>query len=401
MNENSVAEMLGQVVIAVPIYKEELDWNEKISLGRLMAVLGHYPIAFLVKSGLKAEYLPTGENIKRINIMEKFMKNKLGYNAMMLNPYFYRQFSRYEYVLIYQLDAIVFSDRLKYFCDLGYDYYGARWWYYVQSLSQNPLCRRLFVGNGGLTLRHVAHTIDLLENNPAKAQEYAISVNEDMAFALLAKEPTSEYRICPIKVAYEFSGELLMERSVKNNGGRLPFGAHAWQKLSSDFYRRIFKELGIELGENAAKLEHIDVDGLYNILELIFFKRMCRELNRGERVQKYLNFTPKYLLLLGSNNNVLARRVGRDFGGLPGQVHEMDFGGENYENWLENLAEKIKKAPKPVLLMTNPYDSPKVQLRYLATDLKKHGITIGEGIYSLYAEYGKYYGNLIKNKFKK
>ena len=33
-------------------------------------------------------------------------------------------FLEYQYMLIYQLDAFVFEDKLDYFCELGYDYIG-------------------------------------------------------------------------------------------------------------------------------------------------------------------------------------------------------------------------------------------------------------------------------------
>ena len=37
----------------------------------------------------------------------------------------YSRFEKYEYMLIYQLDAFVFSDRLMEFVEAGYDYIGA------------------------------------------------------------------------------------------------------------------------------------------------------------------------------------------------------------------------------------------------------------------------------------
>lgn len=43
----------------------------------------------------------------------------------MLSAEFYDRFAAYEYVLIYQLDAFVFADRLAEFCQMGYDYIGA------------------------------------------------------------------------------------------------------------------------------------------------------------------------------------------------------------------------------------------------------------------------------------
>ena len=87
----------------------------------------------------------------------------------MLNPNFYQRFRRFEYILIYQLDAFVFSDRLEEFCRLGYDYIGAPWPLGDGNKHNEELVVEgnhfLTVGNGGFSLRRVQACIDALWKN--------------------------------------------------------------------------------------------------------------------------------------------------------------------------------------------------------------------------------------------
>ena len=399
--ENRAAAKLGQVVIAVPVYKEELAWNEEISLKRLMTVLRRYPIIFFVKDGIRADYLPTGKNITRITIDKNYMNSIADYNNLMLEPDFYRLFGDYEYVLIHQLDAIIFHDRLKYFCELGYDYYGARWWYCIQSVASNPRCRRLTVGNGGLSLRHVTHTIEVLEKNRMEVKKRSQNTNEDNVFSLLGGNHENNYRLCPVKVACDFSGELFMERVVKKNGGKLPFGAHAWQIFSGNFYRRVFGALGIELEGNEEKMDIEDERTLKRNMEFINFKRLTRKNTGGISVRKFLSIEPKSLHVLGQDMLFLVKPMTDAFGNMPVFLYDTDFTGENFTNWLNDLADMLHSSPKPALLLSNPYSKWEIQQIFLAPALENCGIIMGKDVYSLNDEYGKYYSNLIKNKFKK
>ena len=77
----------------------------------------------------------------------------------MLSSEFYRRFSKFEYILIYQLDAFVFKDQLNYWCKKGYDYIGAPWFegFHLTKTGVNIIG----VGNGGFSLRRVKTHIDL------------------------------------------------------------------------------------------------------------------------------------------------------------------------------------------------------------------------------------------------
>lgn len=84
---------------------------------------------------------------------ENYFKSIDGYNKLMLSPSFYKAFSNYEYILIYQLDAWVFKDELQHWCNQKYDYIGA-------PIYQNN--KLIGIGNGGFSLRKVDYCLKVL-----------------------------------------------------------------------------------------------------------------------------------------------------------------------------------------------------------------------------------------------
>jgi hypothetical protein len=83
-----------------------------------------------------------------------------GYNRLMLSTRFYAAFSSYHYMLLVQTDALVFKDELELWADKGYSYIGAPWF---EGFTQPSLPLKLTtVGNGGYSLRHIAHFLKVL-----------------------------------------------------------------------------------------------------------------------------------------------------------------------------------------------------------------------------------------------
>src|SRR5712664_638129 len=105
------------------MYKEELTPREKISVKHLLHFLGRYPKYLMVPNSLKARL--EGFGVKQFD--DKYFKNSDTYSELLLSKEFYQTFSEYQYILIYQLDALVFSDQLLEWCQTGLDYVGAPW----------------------------------------------------------------------------------------------------------------------------------------------------------------------------------------------------------------------------------------------------------------------------------
>ena len=57
----------------------------------------------------------------------KNFTSRNSYSKLLLSSKFYERFSDYDYMLIYQLDCLIFSNDLKKWTDLNYDYIGAPW----------------------------------------------------------------------------------------------------------------------------------------------------------------------------------------------------------------------------------------------------------------------------------
>ena len=97
------------VAIVVPLSnRSELTNDEKISLNHLIHFLGHYDKYFLLPKSLK---------FSMHGFINMFFDNSYfgsvdANRRLMFSKKFYKAFIRYKYILIYHLDALVFSDEL-------------------------------------------------------------------------------------------------------------------------------------------------------------------------------------------------------------------------------------------------------------------------------------------------
>ena len=132
--------MNSKCCIIIPSYKEKLEGNDKLSFDRCIEIFGkNRPIKVVIPSNISSEFYDSyGSMIETIRVDSKNMENIGSYSNMLCNKDFWSLFADFEYVLIYQTDCWVFEDRLDYFMELGYDYYGAPWHHQNDS-----------VGNGG------------------------------------------------------------------------------------------------------------------------------------------------------------------------------------------------------------------------------------------------------------
>lgn len=229
---------MEKVVIVVPRYKNELSNNEKISLKLLFDNLSEFPIVFVSPLQLKDYY--TDENVEYFD--DDFFISIDSYNKLMLSCLFYERFSMYEYMLIYQLDALVFSNKLLYFCNLDYDYIGAPW---LEDYSMyKDRSRKFHVGNGGLSLRKIKACIQIIESEKELLVDY--NSNEDIFFSYCNGD---NFRVAPMDIAMNFSIEKNVREFYSFNSKKLPFGCHAWQKYDSKFWIKILNQNGIHVNE--------------------------------------------------------------------------------------------------------------------------------------------------------
>ncbi len=250
---------IPKVAIFVPVYKPVLSSDEAISLRHLKHYLSKYDKFVIMPEDLEF----SDQDFELIKFPSEFFKSVAAFSRFSLSERLYSTFSEYEYVLSYQLDCLVFSDQLGEWCTKGYDYIGAPWFKTPQLGWSYEGPER--AGNGGLSLRHVAHSIEAIRrSNQTGLWDMARSLaavrpnhlyrdlkralllkrnaaatyprGEDLWWSMLAQDYMPEFRVAPVEIAVKFAFETNPEYCFEVNGGQLPFGCHAWGKYQRSFW---------------------------------------------------------------------------------------------------------------------------------------------------------------------
>lgn len=239
---------MSSAVIVIPIVESKLKDFERVSLAQCMKILGGWPVRVIAPDQLDlSEALAAfADKIEVVRFDPGYFRSISDYNRLMTSVHFYDAFDSYDYMLLYQLDAFVFEDRLSEWCQRGFDYIGAPAFNaegyetlpkeeadaYARALSAHRL-----VFNGGLSLRKIAGIKRLLGIYNTFYPSW--KGNEDMLFSL------DSTRLIPLKPfmnlpgwaeALSFSFERSPAASYEINGRELPFGCHAWQKYDPGFW---------------------------------------------------------------------------------------------------------------------------------------------------------------------
>ena len=206
-------------------------------------------------------------NHQFIRFDDKYFSQGLeGYNDLLLSEDFYKTFSEFKYILIYQLDAYVFRDELMEWCNEEYDYIGAPW-----LEDKDGIIKLNGVGNGGFSLRNIEKFIYILnkckiqtvnEKSKIKRRFYKIqngtialrlkllnlfgnkkatyyrniNLNEDGFWGLGAPKITRKFKTAPVEKAIKFSFDRYPDLLYQMNDYKIPFGCHAWDKRNPEFW---------------------------------------------------------------------------------------------------------------------------------------------------------------------
>lgn len=264
------------VAVVIPVSTRS-QWlpEERISLRHVDHYLGRYDKFFLVPRGS----LLARPGFTRVELPKRFFGSQAAHNHLLFWPPLYRTFARYEYILMYHLDSLVFSDRLEEWCRAGWDYIGAPW----LPCPDTPWVQAPAVGNGGFTLmrvdrvlevltcryrrrpvtfwadwftRHASFTgplvglIERLDPGPSRwplvarvlehwrvAQSPALhGYNNDIFWSNDARRYVPSFKVAPVDEAMRFAFEAAPRLCFEMTGGQFPFGCHAWEKFDRAFW---------------------------------------------------------------------------------------------------------------------------------------------------------------------
>lgn len=273
---------MKKVAVIIPIYRFPLNLEERQSLSMARDLLASHPRIIISPRSLEVPFdFLDGEEL--IRFPDYFFTYPNGYNRMLMSKFFYEAFEQYQYILIYQLDCLVFRDELGMWCDKGYDYIGSPWYEnYIYSYQAKS---KWWIGNGGFSLRKVSTALDILSKiiktsdrcqfpPSSKAQSNRLKrfvwctyrfvrslfgrwtvedelnsygESEDRFWSLDAGKFLKEYKVAPVKEGMLFGFEQYPEKCFQENGGVIPFGCHAWAKHNRGFIERMLKDAGISL----------------------------------------------------------------------------------------------------------------------------------------------------------
>lgn len=253
------------VAIVIPTHKSSLSPEELISLKHLKRFLNKYDKYFVVPDNINTkDYKQKG--FRFIKFPSKYFASTKTYNKLLFSEGFYQAFAGYKFILIHQLDVLVFSDQLLKWCNSGYDYIAAPWFKSVIGTLSHKKGLPASGGNGGFSLKNIQTSLKVLKKVKKQVKRssnrdwvqkiwffWAVITgkshkiwlnapidnypfNEDGFWSLEAPKYLPDYKVAPFKTALKFAFEKFPRKCFHINKRQLPFGCHAWEKYDKDFW---------------------------------------------------------------------------------------------------------------------------------------------------------------------
>jgi uncharacterized protein DUF5672 len=261
------------VAVVVPIPSTgALTADEEISLRHAEHFLGGYEKFFLVPESVRFERPGFGV----MKFADEFFGSSIAHSRLQLSKDFYTRFQRYKYILMYHLDALVFSDQLTEWCQTDLDYIAPPW---IQC-EDSPWVTRSRVGNGGFALLKIESFLEVMRsrrlaedpdeywsrfsagkpwyqraiNMPRKfiKRHYAFNgvrhemakwttrtdgkANSDYFWSDEAIKYLPTFRIASVETGLRFAFEVAPRMCFRMNNNQLPFGCHAWARYDRAFW---------------------------------------------------------------------------------------------------------------------------------------------------------------------
>lgn len=259
------------VAIAVPLSNRAVfTEEEEISLLHLNYHLGQFDRFFIAPEHQDIDV--SGFKTKRFSA--DYFGSVDAHRRLLFSASFYEAFADYQFVLIYHLDALVFSNELVKWCEAGFDYIAAPWIKHPDAPYFGNAEYEGKVGNGGFSLRRVQSFFEVLnsrkrwrnpfrrvihelvhgtsyerrrslvnffrywrpEHNGVRNEMASFSRNEDHFWPNHAAHYYPPFKVAPVEIALQFAFECVPAYCFELNGKRLPFGCHAWSRYDRSFW---------------------------------------------------------------------------------------------------------------------------------------------------------------------
>lgn len=248
------------VVVPLPTGRE-LTADEQVSFWHAEQFLSGYDRFMLAPEGMDVER----PGYRVAHFSARFFGDKHRHNRLLISPEFYEAFAEYEYIFIYHLDALVFSDQLADWCARGYD-----WVAPVRFIMNTDPPTLEAPVTGGFSLRRVDACLRVLHSRRrgvsplaywraarreskgpiliAKAfwalakffprfnsvdwelERQFLPAGEDNFWATRAHLYDPEFKRVPVTEALSFGWGLEPRYCYQLCDGKLPFGCHGWNR---------------------------------------------------------------------------------------------------------------------------------------------------------------------------
>ena len=236
------------VAVVIPLGKnKKLNFLEKISLLQVHKILKRYPKIFIASQDLDFDFGETYSGYQTERFDDCYFGSLRAHSKLLLSEEFYSRFINYEYVLIYHLDAFVFSDELIKFCQMDFDYIGSP----VSKFMGGWHELGCYVGNGGFSLRRVKTFLNILKEHKNILIQSSYSQlfyeNEDIFWGYCSTQKILRFKVPQINVALKFSIEYNVGHCYGKLRECLPFGTHGWYKGNFHVWKDFIKQYGYDI----------------------------------------------------------------------------------------------------------------------------------------------------------
>lgn len=264
------------VAVVVPLSnRPDLLPDEVVSLRHLRHFLESYDKYLLAPPEMRMRI----EGFQSKRYPARFFGTVAAHNRLLGTPDFYKGFTDYEYIFFYHLDSLAFSDQLTEWCKAGWDYIGSPF----INCEDTPWVKDQRVGNGGFALLRVESALKVLYNryrqHPSTywldyftrngprmlpligrmerlqarfpraplikrfLDEWQLTEdpnqsnrNNDIFWSDKARQYLPQFKVATFEEGLRFAFEAAPRKCFAINGGRLPFGCHAWGRYDREFW---------------------------------------------------------------------------------------------------------------------------------------------------------------------